>query len=208
ALGAIGGLALSLLFVRLGWVKRSFTEVIEAENRARQKNQPVPDVPVNIRKEMVREMAFLAPVVVMGLLWMAILTGPNRWAAAWSGLLAQQKWIAGLLGSVYGFMIGGAVVWATRILGSLAFGREAMGLGDVHLMAAVGAILGWISPVIAFFLAPFLALGWALARWALHRTREIPYGPFLAAATLIVMIGYDPIVDYFRQALTGPAALP
>jgi leader peptidase (prepilin peptidase)/N-methyltransferase len=123
-------------------------------------------------------------------------------------LITEQKWLTGLLGSVFGYMIGAAVVWATRILGSLAFGKEAMGLGDVHLMAAVGAVLGWASPTIAFFVAPFIGLGWAVARLLLHKEREIPYGPFLSVATLIVMIWHDPIVNYFLQAFTPQQLLP
>ena len=100
------------------------------------------------------------------------------------------------------------MVWATRIGGSLAFGKEAMGLGDVHLMAAVGAMLGWTSPVIAFFLAPFMGLSWALARLLIHRTREIPYGPFLSMATVIVMLAHDIIVQWFIESFTlGPATV-
>jgi len=93
------------------------------------------------------------------------------------------------------------VVWATRILGSLVFGREAMGLGDVHLMAAVGAMLGWQSPTVAFFLAPFFGLGFAVLRLVIHRTREIPYGPFLSMATVLVMICHDAIVEYLMATL-------
>jgi len=37
-----------------------------------------------------------------------------------------------VLGSMFGYFIGCTVVWATRLLGTLALGKEAMGLGDVH----------------------------------------------------------------------------
>ena len=153
---------------------------------------------------MIQEIIFLLPVLGGGVIFMYILTGSGTLGNWWESLIFQQKWLSGLLGSVFGFMIGGGVVWATRIFGSLAFGREAMGLGDVHLMAAVGAMLGWMSPTIAFFLAPFMGLSWALARLIIHRTREIPYGPFLSAATLIVMLTHDIIVKYFLQAFTLP----
>ena len=204
ALGSVLGLLLSFVFLKLGWITRSFAAVIEAENEARRKNTEPPDVPVHIRTEMIRELAFLAPILLAALLAWQLLTGPNALAQHWETFIQGEKWAAGLLGSVYGFMIGAGVVWATRILGSLAFGKEAMGLGDVHLMAAVGAVLGWASPVIAFFAAPFIALSWALARLILHRTREIPYGPFLSVATLAVMIMHDTIIAYFERVLTPP----
>ncbi|MBN2209768.1 MAG: hypothetical protein JW709_00080, partial [Sedimentisphaerales bacterium] len=76
----------------------------------------------------------------------------------------------------------------------------------VHLMAAVGAVLGWPSAVLAFFLAPFFGLGWALSRLFFHRMREIWYGPFLSLATVVVMLIHDPLVNYFLQALTPLAA--
>ena len=87
---------------------------------------------------MFREIIFLAPIIILALGAHYLLTQPTSVGSAWEKFLVGQKWAAGLLGCVFGFMIGGGVVWATRILGSLAFGKEAMGLGDVHLMAAVG----------------------------------------------------------------------
>ena len=204
ALGAGVGLIISLLLVRLGVLKSSFAEIDTAQAQAEENNLPMPEVEINIRNVMVREMAFLAPVVLLGWAFMAVLGGADDSANFWQRFISEQKWLAGLLGSVFGFMIGGGVVWATRILGTLAFGREAMGLGDVHLMAAVGAMLGWMSPTIAFFVAPFFGLAWAIARLLIHRSREIPYGPFLSVATVLVMVMFDPIVDYFLQALQGP----
>jgi len=207
ALGAALGLGLGNLALWKGLIKRSFAELAEAEEEARKNNLPVPDVPVSVRREMVRELAFLAPVVVGGWLCYRLLATNGGLGETWNRLLVEQKWLGGLLGSVFGFMIGGGVVWATRVLGSLALGREAMGLGDVHLMAAVGAVLGWRTPALAFFVAPFLGLGYALTRLVVHRTREIPYGPFLSAATVVVMLVHDPAVEHLRNAL-GFGGLP
>jgi len=79
-----------------------------------------------------------------------------------------------------------------------------MGLGDVHLMAAVGAVLGWVSPTVAFFVAPFFGLGWALLSLLIHRRREIPYGPWLSLATVAVMILFEPIMDYLEVFFIPP----
>jgi leader peptidase (prepilin peptidase)/N-methyltransferase len=228
-LGAVLGLGLSLFLLQFGLIKRSFADYEQEQEQGQeqeqeQKNyakqdhaeskQPQPkdikdevgiDLPPNIiRGEMMREILFLAPVLAGALIFMYILTGSGAVGSWWEGVISQQKWVCGLLGSIFGFMIGGGVVWATRIGGSLAFGKEAMGLGDVHLMAAVGAMLGWTSPTFAFFLAPFMGLSWALARLIIHRTREIPYGPFLSMATVMVMLLHDVIMKYFGQAFTMP----
>jgi leader peptidase (prepilin peptidase)/N-methyltransferase len=204
AFGCVPGLGGSLLFRKLGWITQSMRELQAAEEIAEQKKRKIPNLGSIIRREMVRELAFLAPILLTAIFSFLVLTGPNELAQGWQKLILGQKWIAGLLGSVYGYMIGAGVVWATRILGSLTFGKEAMGLGDVYLMAAVGAMLGWASPVLAFFAAPFLALSWALPHLILHRTREIRYGPFLSVATLAVMIMHDTIIAYFERILIPP----
>ncbi len=229
ALGAAAGLVVSLLLLKFGLLKPSFAEweqdQIDDQKEANPSGQPTAvrndkdpaakdskglsvGIDINVRREMLREVAFLAPIVSGGVIFLLVLGGGGELGRWWREIILEQKWMAGLLGSVFGFMIGGGVVWATRILGSLAFGREAMGLGDVHLMAAVGAVLGWAGATIAFFVAPFFGLGWALTRLALHRSREIPYGPFLSMGTLLVMVLYDMIIGYFAGAFTIPGTMP
>ena len=201
-LGAAIGLALSCLLIRLGVLTSSFAECDEDPESVGQQDAE-PTHGIGIRRMMVREMAFLAPVTALAALFTALLTSDGALGAGWAQFIGGQKWCAGLLGSVFGFMMGGAVVWVTRILGSVAFGREAMGMGDVYLMAAVGAILGWQSPTVAFFVAPFLGLGWALMRLIVHGSHELPYGPFLSVATAAVMVLHDPVIDYFLRAFQG-----
>jgi leader peptidase (prepilin peptidase)/N-methyltransferase len=100
-------------------------------------------------------------------------------------------------------MIGGFVVWLTRILGTLAFGRVAMGLGDVDLMFGVGAILGGATATIAFFLAPFFGILVAIYMLVTGTRRELPYGPYLSMATAFVMIFYCPIAMYLKPGFMG-----
>ena len=99
--------------------------------------------------------------------------------------------VQGIAGSMLGYLVGGGLVWAIRMLGTLGFGKEAMGMGDVHLLAAVGAVVGWWDPVLIFFIAPFCGLLWAGISALLEKIgkqyKEIPYGPHLAVATLLVI---------------------
>jgi prepilin signal peptidase PulO-like enzyme (type II secretory pathway) len=64
------------------------------------------------------------------------------------------------------------------------------------MMAAVGACLGWIDPTIAFFLAAFVGVGYAILAAASSGklSRTMPYGPFLAVATLLVIFG-KPLIE-------------
>jgi leader peptidase (prepilin peptidase)/N-methyltransferase len=111
----------------------------------------------------------------------------------------------GLAVSVAGVVIGGGVVWLIRVIGRLALGREAMGFGDVVLMAMVGAFLGWQATLTAFFAAPFCALAWLLVRALLRWNEYIPYGPYLSASTLLLVLCWReawPIVGHWFS--TGP----
>ncbi len=114
------------------------------------------------------------------LLAMAVL-GSAVIAKIW--LIGGTHW-AGLASGLAGMAIGGGMVWIVRIVASAAMGREAMGFGDVTLMAMIGAFLGWQAAVVVFFLAPLLALAVAVGRLLLRGETEIFFGPFLCLAAL------------------------
>lgn len=96
-------------------------------------------------------------------------------------------WVA-LLSALVGMAGGATVVWTVRVLGTLALRREAMGFGDVTLMAALGAFLGWQGILMVFFLAPLAGIAIGVPLVVLRRDSEIPYGPYLclAAAGIVV----------------------
>jgi prepilin signal peptidase PulO-like enzyme (type II secretory pathway) len=71
-----------------------------------------------------------------------------------------------------------------------------MGLGDVHLMGAAGAVIGPWFVGVAFFVAPFFGLTWAIFQMFFRKTRQIPYGPFLSLGVLTVMILHDWFYGY------------
>jgi leader peptidase (prepilin peptidase)/N-methyltransferase len=82
-----------------------------------------------------------------------------------------------------------------------------MGLGDVHLMFGVGAVLGGGAATIIFFIAPFFGIIVAIYLLIRRSRRQIPYGPYLSLATAFVMIFYCPMAAYLRPGLRGLADL-
>jgi leader peptidase (prepilin peptidase)/N-methyltransferase len=144
------------------------------------------------RREMFKEMLAVAPIVlgfVLGLL-IDFNTGPAD----------LPRWALVLIAVLNGALLGGALVWGTRILGTLAFGKEAMGLGDVHLMVGVGAVIGPLNTILAFFVAPFMGLLIYAVMLIVGKARRdggvrmIPYGPFLAAGAVAVLIWRNPLL--------------
>jgi len=103
-------------------------------------------------------------------------------------IVGGENW-HGLLTSLIGVAFAGGLIWAVRIVGSLALRQEAMGFGDVTLMAMIGAFVGWQPAAIIFFMAPFAGLFLSVTRWVLSGDRYIPYGPFLCFATFL-LIGF------------------
>jgi leader peptidase (prepilin peptidase)/N-methyltransferase len=206
ALGAALGLGISWLLLRLGIIKRSYElaatqeqEPVLAEKAQGAVQMPAGPGPFDEpqykhRLEALREVVFLLPILVGSVVAYKVLAGSGPVGRWWNGLFAYPA-VAGLLGSLFGYFVGCAVVWATRVLGTLGFGKEAMGLGDVHLMGAAGAVVGPIMVVIAFFIAPFFGLGWALFQVFFKKIHQIPYGPFLSIAVLTVMIFHDWILS-------------
>lgn len=101
-------------------------------------------------------------------------------------LNAQGPWRA-LLGSMVGGAIGFALCYAVAELGERIFKKEAMGGGDIKLLAAVGAWTGGVGAFDCLMIGSFLgsAYGlWVLARGRLKRADPIPFGPFLSAGAL------------------------
>jgi leader peptidase (prepilin peptidase) / N-methyltransferase len=155
------------------------------------------------RREMWIELGYLAPCII------GLVIG---WFVG--GFLPEGRppqMIEAIGGALAGYLVGGGLVWAVRILGTLGFGREAMGIGDVHMLGAIGAVLGWEDVCWIFIIACGVALGWtALSTYGVRAMkgfkRELPFGPHLALATL-VLIFCRPVVNDVR-AFFFPEAPP
>jgi prepilin signal peptidase PulO-like enzyme (type II secretory pathway) len=100
--------------------------------------------------------------------------------------IGHDRWHS-LLSSLVGMAASGAIVWTVRIVASPILGQEAMGFGDVTLMAMIGAFLGWQAGLAVFFVAPFTGVVIAIAQYVIAGRKDIAYGPFLCAATIIVL---------------------
>ncbi len=104
--------------------------------------------------------------------------------------------LAALESGMIGLAVSAGIVWFTRAGASLALGREAMGMGDVTLMAMVGIWLGWQPAVLIFFLATFIGLVHGLFQLVMHRENELPFGPSLCLAAVLVTLFWQFVWDW------------
>jgi prepilin signal peptidase PulO-like enzyme (type II secretory pathway) len=121
--------------------------------------------------------------------------------------LGGSRW-EGLLSALVGMAAGGVLVWAVRIIGTATLHREAMGFGDVTLMAMLGAFLGWQSCLVIFFLAPFAALVIGVLNLLLHSDHEIPYGPFLCLAAVVTIVRWAWLWSWLSGVFALGLAVP
>jgi len=119
------------------------------------------------------------------------LTLPLLWLGLGSNVFGT---FVPLQDAVIGAMAGYLALWSIYWLFKLATGKEGMGYGDFKLLAALGAWMGWkaLLPIVLLSSLVGAIVGIVLIVLA-RRGREIPipFGPYLAAAGLIVLLTGD-----------------
>jgi leader peptidase (prepilin peptidase)/N-methyltransferase len=158
----------------------------------------------------------------------ASLLVPDLHAATWLAVRLSEgdgvDRFGALIGSLAGMAAGGGVLYAIGALGSKAFGRDAMGFGDVKLLAAGGAFVGpggaLAALLLGAFVASFFGLGNMVRFACLSRRRArarggskplgrslsvgriaaryLPFGPYLGMGIGIVLVDWNPVVGVLR----------
>jgi len=96
-------------------------------------------------------------------------------------------WLDAVLGMICGFLI----LYLPALIYSKLRGRSGVGFGDIKLMAAVGAWLGWQPILHIIFVAGLSAALFGAAYLHIKqrpKTEKIPFGPFLAITTIVYML--------------------
>jgi len=115
----------------------------------------------------------------------------------------------GAFQSLLGILIGSGLLYWIGALASRAFGREALGEGDVKLLGCVGAFCGWKGAVFSIFGGAMIGCAFLLLVFLFQKIRptesllkdslgfgvEIPFGPYLALAGMSYFFGLRTWVD-------------
>ena len=92
-----------------------------------------------------------------------------------------------LYGSLQGLAFGGALIWSIRIVGTFALQQEAMGFGDVTLMAMIGATLGWQATLVSFVCTIIVVIIGVIIQLIITRDPQIAFGPYLCMGAAITI---------------------
>ena len=103
--------------------------------------------------------------------------------------------------SLLGLLAGGGSIYAMGVLGKMVFKKEAMGGGDVKLMAMIGAFLGWKLVIFTFFVAPLFGAVVGIILKLKDGREIIPYGPYLSLAAMIAILFGNKILGMFLGGL-------
>ncbi|HET6515953.1 MAG TPA: prepilin peptidase [Thermodesulfovibrionales bacterium] len=102
-----------------------------------------------------------------------------------------------------GLLAGGGLFYFIAFVSQLILRQEAMGMGDVKMMAMVGAFMGWKAILLTTFAGSLIGSIVGILVMVLTgtgRKAKLPFGPFLAAgAILTLFVGQEIMVFYLHR---------
>ena len=123
-----------------------------------------------------------------------------------AGLLFSLVGPPGFRDALIGVVVCSLALWGVGEAVSRALGKDALGFGDVKMVAMMGAFLGWKITLVALFMASFLGSLIGIALVAITRNRDylIPLGSFLAIGALAASAVGDPLIAWYVSRMLGP----
>lgn len=126
-------------------------------------------------------------------------------------LHGEAIWWKALMKSGLGLASGFGLFFLIGIIGEKVFKKEALGFGDVKLMGAIGAFLGWQAVLFTLFVSSLLGTlvaGVLLAFRRVNLKDVIPYGPYLAVSAVVWLFWGRALLNlYLDFLLPGRAGL-
>ena len=113
-------------------------------------------------------------------------------------LVTEPGWLASLIGII----VGGGVLYAIAEVYFRVRHEEGLGMGDVKMLAMIGAFIGWKLAIVTLMMASFAG---ALVGLLLIATRRgdmkyaLPFGTFLALGAAVAATVGTPLLDWYLR---------
>jgi leader peptidase (prepilin peptidase)/N-methyltransferase len=126
------------------------------------------------------------------------------WGGVALGLLFSLTggW-AGLTTALLGAAVGFGLLWVVGYLGTMVFKEDAMGGGDIKMMAMVGAFLGWQGVLLTIFLGALAGSLVFVPLLLAGQKKLVPFGIFLAIGAAISHELGPAIIRWYSGYLVG-----
>lgn len=112
-------------------------------------------------------------------------------------------WLVSLIGAVLGGLVGGGFLWLVGEVWKRLRGVDAMGLGDVKMMFAVGALLGWRLTLLTIFLGAFsgaiIGVFLVLRQKEKDMQMQIPFGIFLGIGSILALLFGEQLIGWYLR---------
>lgn len=133
------------------------------------------------------------PGIVVGILYSALITDWNNFGQAIQAFNETQNFFSLLrelpiLDSIFGIILGGGILLLTAYLYKALKKRDGMGMGDVKLLAMIGAFFGWEGVLFVIFLGSILGSVIGISIIIAKKgdlKYALPFGPFLSIAAVV-----------------------
>ena len=125
----------------------------------------------------------------------------------WGGLalglaLSLEGGWQGFVYAVIGAATGFGLLYVVGEVGRWLFKEEAMGGGDIKMMAMVGSFVGWKGVLLTIFAGALFGT-LIFVPLSLRKKRLVPFGVFLAVGAAVTFIWGDGILEWYRHFLSG-----
>jgi len=145
---------------------------------------------IDIRYRIIPDQITL-PAIVIGLAVSAFFPGIHGQSSHWGGFIA----------SLIGLLAGGGFLYAVGTIAEWILKKEAMGGGDVKLLAAIGAVLGWQAVIWTIFVSALAGSVVGIYTRIRYGEELIPYGPFLAFGAFLYLFIGPQAIDWYLSYL-------
>lgn len=126
------------------------------------------------------------------------------WGGLAMGLLfSLAGGLHGLGEAALGAAVGFGLLWLVGIVGTWVFKEDAMGGGDIKMMAMVGAFLGWQGVLLTIFLGAFLGSLVFVPLLLAGKKKLVPFGIFLSMAAALAYVAGPELVGWYGRFLIG-----
>lgn len=112
--------------------------------------------------------------------------------------VTEPGWFASLIGTV----TGGGILWIMSEVSHRLRGASGVGMGDVKMLAMIGAFIGWrlmlVALMVALLSATMLSIGLIATRRG-AAPRLLPFGTFLAVGAAVAVAVGPMLIDWYWQ---------
>ena len=116
-------------------------------------------------------------------------------------ILSAAGGLSAVLAALAGAAAGFGILWLVGVAGRWAFKEEAMGGGDIKMMAMVGSFVGWQGVLLTIFLGALAGTAIFLPLTLIGKKKLVPFGVFLAIGAAVTYVIGPAIIDWYRRYL-------